>query len=245
MLKKVLVFLVFVLPLHTWSQTVLTGNVFDNDTRSLAIEGATIKNLTSKSVVLTNKDGHFAIPANKGDLISYGMVGYELDTIYLINLFPKNIYLRVAINSLDAVNITTTKVSPFLNTKDPEAVSERELGYSKYRGGLRLGLGYGKLRRQQDKLYDLEEEDGYQEEIAKHFTKEIIEKLVNYRAADLKDYMDLYRPSTSDVRAERPFNYTYYIATTFQEWKKLPAEARKLPSLYQPKTNSAPAAEKP
>ncbi len=237
--------MVFALPLHSWSQTVLTGNVFDNDTRSSAIVGATIKNLTTKLVVLTNKDGHFAIPASKGDLISYGMVGYQLDTIYLINLFPKNIYLRVAVNTLDAVNITTTKVSPYLNTKDPDAVSEGELGYSKYRGGLRLGLGYGKLKRQQNKVYDLEEEDSYQEEIAKNFTKVIVEKLVNYKGEDLRDYMDLYRPSVSDIKAERPFNYAYYIATTFQEWKNLPLEFKKLPSLYKSKVSPTVKSEKP
>lgn len=245
MLKKLLFLLVFVLPLQLLGQNVLTGNVFDNETRSLAIDGATIKNLTTKSVVITNKHGHFAIPAKIGDLISYGMVGYELDTVYLTNLFPKNIYLRVAVNNLNTVNIVTTKVSPFLNTKDPDAISEKEIGYSKYRGGLRLGLGYGKMRRERDKVYELEEEDSYQEEIAKNFNKENIQKLVNYKEDDLRDYMDLYRPSVADISAERPFNYAYYIATTFQEWKKLPVEARKLPSLYKNKSKLPIKKEQP
>ena len=70
----------------------------------------------SKALVFTDKDGHFAIPAKTGDLISYGMVGYEIDTVYLVNLFPKNVYLRAAINNLNPVNIISSKVSPFLNT---------------------------------------------------------------------------------------------------------------------------------
>lgn len=233
MLKKLLILLAFGLPLNSWGQSMLTGNVFDSEVRSLAIDGATIKNLTTKTVVLANKDGHFAISAKTGDLISYGMVGYQTDTIYLVNLFPKNIYLRVAINNLNTVNITTAKNSPFLDTKNPDAIAERQIGYSKNRGGLRLNLGYGKYRKQQAKVEELEQEDNYQEEIAKNFNKEIIQKLVNYKTEDLKDYMDMYRPSISDIRAERPFNYEYYIATTFQEWKNLPPGSRKLPSLYK------------
>lgn len=235
MWKSLLILVTLVFPLQVIAQSVVTGNAFDNEERSRAIQGVTIKNLTTNSFVITNKDGHFAISAKAGDLISYGTVGYHTDTLYLINLFPKNLYLRVAVNTLNTVNITTTKISPFLDTKNPDAIAERQIGYSKNRGGLRLNLGYGKYRRQQAKVEELEHEDELQEEIAKNFTKEIIQKLVNYQGDDLTDYMDMYRPTSATIQNERPFNYEYYIATTFQEWKKLPQGARKLPSLYKSK----------
>ncbi len=211
--------------------TYMTGNIFDNENRSTPIEGVAVRNITSKALVFTGKDGRFAISAKTGDLLSYAVVGYQTDTVYLVNLFPKNIYLRTAVNNLNPVNITTAKVSPFLNTKDPDAVADRQLNYSKDRGGLRLGLGYGKFRRQLAKVQGLEEEDIFQEEIAKNFNIEVVQKLVKYKGADLTDYMDLYRPNISQIKAERPFNYTLYIATTFQEWKELPADAKKLPPL--------------
>lgn len=220
-----------VFPFLAEAQTYMTGNVFDNDQRSLALQGVSIRNLSTKAVVVTDKDGHYAIPAKNGDLIVYALMGYETDTVYLVNLFPKNSYLRAAVNTLSPVNVTTTKVSPFLDTKDPEARAAREVDYSKNRGGLRLNLGYGKFRRQQAKEQELEEAANINEEISKNFNREVIQKLVNYKGKDLDDYIGLYRPTVAQIKADKDFDYTYYIATTFTEWRKLPEKERKLPAL--------------
>lgn len=239
MLKKLYLLVLLLLPFFALAQnTYMTGNVFDNDQRTTALQGVSVRNLTTKALVVTDKDGHYAIPAKNGDLISYGLIGYQTDTVYLVNLFPKNIYLRAVVNTLNPVNITTAKVSPYLDTKDPEAAPARQVDYSKNRGGLRLGLGYGKWRKQQAKEQELEEAADINEEISKNFNREVIQKLVNYKEKDLDDYIGLYRPTVEQIKkAEKPFDYTYYIATTFNEWKKLPAEERKLPPLPKLKAN--------
>lgn len=219
-------------------ETYVTGNVFDNEQRGTALQGVSVRNLTSKAVVLTDKDGRYAIQAKKGDLISYASMGYQTDTVYLVNLFPKNIYLRLAVNTLNTVDVTTVKISPYLDTKDPDAVAAKRVDASKEKGGLRLNLGYGKWRKQQAKERELEEAADINEEISKNFNKTVIQKLVNYKEKDLDDYIGLYRPTVEQVKADTPFDYTYYIATTFNEWKKLPADARKLPAL--PKLKGKP-----
>jgi len=236
MLKKLIVVLIILSPFKLLAQNnTLTGNVYDNDSRSTILQGATIKNLNTKTVALADQDGHFALGAKIGDLISVGMVGYHTDTIYLANLFPKNIYLRVIVNNLKPVDITATKVSPYLNTKDPNAMPSRRVDMSKERGGLRLNLGYGKLKRQQAKIQELEEYDQYQEEISKNFNEEYIKSLVKFEGPDIKDFIGLYRPTVEQVKAERPFNYQLYTVRSYHAWLKLPAEQRKLPSLLKPK----------
>ena len=138
MLKKLFFLILLLSPFNIFAQNTLTGNIFDNDLRSLSIEGATIKNLTSKAIALSNKDGHFAISAKVGDLISFGYSGYQTDTVYLINVFPKNVYLRAQVNTLNTVNITSTKLSPYLDLKNPDARPARGVDYDKNRGGLGL-----------------------------------------------------------------------------------------------------------
>jgi hypothetical protein len=231
MWKNLFLIALCLMPFFSEAQTYMTGNVFDNDQRSLALQGVSVRNLNTKAVVSTDKDGRYAIPAKKGDLLVFAQMGYETDTLYLINLFPHNTYLLSAENTLKAVNITTTKVSPYLDVKDPEARAAREVDYSKNRGGLRLGLGYGKYRRQQAKEQELEEAANINEEISKKFNREVIQKLVNYKGKDLDDYIGLYRPTVAQVKADKDFDYTYYIATTFSEWRKLPEKERKLPTL--------------
>lgn len=236
MLKKLIWLLLLVLPTTLFAQSALTGNIFDNDNRSTLLQGVTVKNLSNKGFVLTDKDGHFAISAKVGDLISFGMAGYETDTVYLINLFPRNVYLRIQVNTLNTINVTTAKISPYLNYKDPDAKPARGVDYSKDRGGLRLNLGYGKYRREQAKLQELEENEKYQDEISKNFTADYIKTLLKFEGEDLKNFMAMFRPTVSQVKAERPFNYAYYTVQAYHSWLKLPPSQRKLPSLTK-KTN--------
>lgn len=238
MLKKLYLLGFLLLPLFALAQNnYITGNVFDNEQRGLALQDVTVRNLSTKAFVVTDKDGRFALVAKAGDLISFGLSGYQTDTVYLTNLFAKNIYLRAAVNTLNTVNVTTAKISPLLDTKDPEAVAAKRMDASKNRGGLRLNLGYGKWRRQQAKEAELEEAADINEEISKNFNRTTIQKLVAYKEKDLDDYIGMYRPTIEQIKAETPFNYTYYIATTFNEWKKLPAESRKMPALPKLKGN--------
>jgi hypothetical protein len=234
MLRNVLVLFLFIAPNLLKAQTAFTGNIFDYNNRSTQLEGATVKNLTSKVITLTNKDGHFAISAKNGDLISFGMIGYQTDTVYLVNLFPKNVYLRVLVTNLNTVNVNGIKISPYLDLKDPNALPSRQVDYSKDRGGVRLSLGYGKYRRQQQKIQELEEYDDFNEEINRSFTPEFVKDLLKLDSVDLKNFMHIYRPTVAQVRAERPFNYAYYTAKAYSAWLKLPADRRKPQSLLKP-----------
>lgn len=237
MLKRVFLLFILSIPLALSAQTVLTGNIFDNANRSVLLEGATIKNLSSKAITLTDKDGHFVLPAKVGDLVSFGLFGYHTDTVYLTNVFPRNVYLRVMINNLNTVNISGAKISPFLDVKDPNAMPSRQVDYSKERGGLRLNLGYNKFKRDQQKIQLLEEYDQYNEEISKNFSADFVKKLLKIDGEDLKNFMEMFRPTVSAVKAERPFNYELYTATSYSTWIKLPVDQRKLPSLLKPKGN--------
>lgn len=234
MLKKLLLLFLLALPTVLLAQsTALTGNIFDNENRASLLQGVAVKNLSNKAFVLTDKDGHFAISAKVGDLISFGMAGYETDTVYLINLFPRNVYLRVQVNTLNTVNVTSVKISPFLNAKDPNATPARAVDYSKDRGGLRLNLGYGKYRRDQAKLQALMEDEKYQDEINKNFSPEYIKNLVKFEGEDLKNFMAMFRPTVEQVRSERPFNYSFYTVKAYHAWLKLPPSQRKLPPLVK------------
>jgi hypothetical protein len=239
MLKRIILLLLIVAPFQLLAQNFLTGNIFDNDNRSTNIEGAAIKNLTTKAFTLSDKGGHFAIAAKIGDLVSFGMPGFQTDTVYLVNLFPRNVYLRLEVNNLNAVNINGVKLSPMLtglgNPDNKPPV--KTLDYSKERGGLRLNLGYGKWRKENLKIQDLEENERIQQEITKNFNAETVKELLKFEGPEVKDFLSLYRPTVDQVKAEKPFNYSYYTATAYRAWVKLPADQRKLPPLPKLKGN--------
>lgn len=237
MYKKFIIFLILSLPTLSFAQSMLTGDIFDHDNRSNKIQGATIKNLTTSAFALSDKDGHFAIAAKIGDLVSFGMSGYQTDTVYLTKLFPKNVYLRVEVNNLKSVDINGVKISPMLgNLGNPDNKQPvKAVDYSKERGGLRLNLGYGKYRRDQAKVQQLEENEMYQDEITKNFNEEYVKSLVKFEGPGIKDFLIMYRPTVDQVKAERPFNYAYHTARAYQAWVNLPLDQRKLPPLVKPK----------
>jgi hypothetical protein len=149
----------------------------------------------------------------------------------LINLFPKNIYLRAQVNTLNTVSISAAKLSPYLDLKNPDARPAREVDYDKNRGGIRLTLGYGKFRKDQAKIQGLMENERFEAEITENFNEETVNKSVKFEGKDIRAFLDLFRPTVDQVKAERPFNYNFYIIRAYHSWTKLPLDQRKLPPL--------------
>lgn len=241
MLKKIFALLLLTIPFYALAQEgTLTGNVFDDVNRSIFIEGATVRNLKTKTVVLTDKDGHFAIKADKGDLVTFSMVGYHTDTLYITNIFPRNIFLVIDdAQTLKQVDVKATKISPYLDTKDPNAKRSTQIDLDKNRGGVRLALGYGKMKRQREKENKLEAEEDINEAISAKFTPTYIRELVKFEGTDeeLNDFIALYRPTITQVQAEEEFNYDYYTANAYHSWLRLPKEQRKRQKLGEKPQN--------
>ncbi|MBC6111700.1 hypothetical protein ACFOG5_20125 [Pedobacter fastidiosus] len=244
---RLIIILFLALPFSGFSQTVATGSVFDYNKKTLSLPGVTVRNLTTKKTSSTNNAGKYTIGANIGDLIEFTLVGYHTDTLYLTNLLNRTIYLPVKSNSLSDVDITAVKINKeIMNAKDPLAEKytllntggnlDRKKMHDKV-GGLNLNLGYGKYKRQQRKEADLEEREGYLQEIDYNFTEKAVTELTKLQGDDLKNFMIIYRPSVEQVKAERPYRYAFYISRAFYAWQKLTPQERKLQDLPKLKAN--------
>lgn len=240
-MQKLIVILLFVLPIQLIAQTVTTGGVFDYAKKSIALPGVTVRNLNTKKVTLTNKEGKFVITANVGEILEFSLVGYHVDTLYLTNLLTKIIYLPVKSTSLNDVTVSGVRINKEIaNAKDPLAEKytllatggnlERKIMTDKV-GGLSLNLGYGKYRRQLQKEAILEEREAYTQEINANFNETSIAKLTKLSGEELKNFIVIYYPSVENVQSERPFKYPYYIATAYQAWLKLTPQQRKMQDL--------------
>ncbi|MEE1884082.1 hypothetical protein [Pedobacter flavus] len=222
-----------------FAQEVVNGNVYDYQKRTTPLEKVSVKNLTNKSSTFTNNFGAFQIPAKLGDLLEFSTFGYHTDTIYLIDLKPKRIYLPTRENLIETVNFEQTKLSPYLQLKDPDAKEFKQLMTDDARGkknddragGLIFTLGYGKFRKERLKLEALAEKEKIEGEIDEKFNAEKIGKLLELKGQELTDFMELYRPTVAEVKEQQPFNYDYYIIQSYHKWLKTPPSQRKLPAL--------------
>lgn len=240
-MNKFIVALLLCLPFCVKAQTVITGTVYDYAKKYVVLPGVVVRNLNAKSATITNSKGKFTLGAKVGDILEFSMLGYHTDTLYLINLLDKTIYLPEQSNGLNDVNVNGIKINgSILNARDstaekPSLLStggnlQRKGMYDKV-GGLSLNLGYGKYRRQQIAERKLEEREEYLTKIDESFNAKSISEYIKLTDEEMKDFIVLYRPSVERVKADQPFNYTLYTVRAIGAWKKLSPAERKLKDL--------------
>jgi hypothetical protein len=221
------------------AQGTVSGHVYDFEKKTVPLEGVVVKNLNNGKILQTHASGEFTIAAAKNDLLEFSKAGYHTDTLFLTNLVSKRVFLPVRANELKEVNILGAKVNSAVYYKDPEAKEFKRFETDDLRGkkngdragGLKFNLGYGKYRSQLNKRKQLEETEGYEEEINANFNELLISNLIKLQGEDLKTFIYLYKPAALLVSAERPFDYNGYIIKAFNTWLKLSPEQRKLPPM--------------
>ncbi|MEJ7557569.1 MAG: hypothetical protein WKF66_04625 [Pedobacter sp.] len=231
--------LILLSPLKNIAQETISGHVYDYEKKTAPLEGVVVKNLKTGKKLQTPASGRFTIAAAKGDLLEFSKFGYHSDTLFLTNLADRRIYLPVRANELNEVNILGAKVNSAVYYKDPEAKEFKRFETDDLRGkknndragGLKFNLGYGKYRSQLNKRKQLEEKEGYEEEINSNFNERIISSLIKLQGEELKTFIYLYKPAALLVSAERPFNYNGYIVKAYNTWLKLKPEERKMPPM--------------
>lgn len=245
MLKQLFLFLIIIAPFKIMAQGSVSGNIYDYDNRTFPLQNVKVRNLSNNQVVMTKAAGQFALSAKVGDLVEFSSVGYHTDTLFLINLEPKIIFLPGNSTTLREVEIVSAKVNSSVLSPDPMARPYTRMATDGLQGkknndragGLLFNLGYGKYKRQQEKIRLLEERDLYQAEINAIFTEQYVSDLVKLTGADLKNFMSLYRPPEELVKSERPFNYSYYTVKSYHAWLKLTPEERRISSMPNLKAN--------
>ena len=237
MLKRICLLILFALPFGLKAQTTVKGTIIDFESKVQPLEGVTIKNLINNSTTRSKASGEFILSAKSGDLLEFRAPGYHTDTLYLIDVNPKKVYLLRNSIELAEVNIQSAKISPYLDLTNPTNArdfkqvmsDDMPVANNQRAGGLNLSLGYGKYRREQEKITKLEARDRLDQEIRSNFSAERVTNLVKLEGQPLKDFMDMYKPSQDLIQTERPFNYDYYIVKSYHAWLKLPDSQKRLP----------------
>ncbi|HEY0177804.1 MAG TPA: TonB-dependent receptor plug domain-containing protein, partial [Pedobacter sp.] len=117
---------------------VITGSVFNEDYKSMI--GVTVRNRNTSRVVVTNKEGSYAIQAGKGDVLAISYVGYITQEITVGNSLKIDILLKPvngSLNQIVVVGYGSTKRKDLIGSVSSVNVKDiRDIPFATFDGAL-------------------------------------------------------------------------------------------------------------
>ncbi len=214
-----------------FSQTVITGKIYDGKTDSL-LPGVTVMNITGKKFVLSDSDGHYSIAASENDLLIFSYSGYAPDTIpaenymfytrFDITLKPQPLLLKGV--TVVATNYQTDSLNRQAYYK--HILSKREPGITGRNTPTGFGISFSpishfskesKQRRALKKRLAREEKESYIDHL---FSTELVKRLTRLEGDSLRLFMYTQRPTYDFCRKSSPEEMLVYISDQLKEFRK-------------------------
>lgn len=233
-MKNLLVALIFFIPLFTQAQTVLKGTAYDADKRS-KLNLVFVNNLTQREADHTGQKGDFVVNAEIGDLVIFSCPGYQNDTLIIEDLTPKMVLLRPSLIVLDQVIVSAKGKAEDIRSVYSSAYSSASTSILSKDGGVSLYNAFSKQSQQKRAFRKLMDSELNEKAIDQKFNPQLVTELTKIRGQLLEDFMSYYRPTYSQISGMSDAEIRSYIVSSYNEYIKLPAEARIYPAL--PKTS--------
>ena len=205
-------------------QGLLKGKVYENGNRQ-ALPNVFIRDINSKELTLTEKDGSFFIKTEPGHTLIFDCPGYVSDTLYVVDMSNKRVMMETRTIALRQVSINSTrqffdphKEYPEIYTKSKVYIMSPTTWFSRE----------GKNARRLKRYFAHEEEE---RRIDAVFSKAYVGSMVPLKGQELDDFMTLYRPSYSFIKSNNSESLAVYINDSYKKFKALPPKKRKLPKL--------------
>lgn len=208
----------------------IKGTVADRNTRELQ-EYVEVFNLNNQQKTVTNKKGEFKIQAAVNDVLVFIQPGYTPDTLFLINLKPVRRYLAPNLYDLSTVVIKGLAFNPEVEYADAYRAAKafntgvnRPLAFSPLTYFSKKGISGRKFKRRM-------KSELVERKIDQRFNNAAVQAICPLKGAELDCFMVMYRPTFKDLDRMDTDRLKLYLMDAYKEFKALPAEKRKLPSL--------------
>lgn len=203
------------------AQSVLQGTLLGRD--SLPLAGATIQNIRTRSISVSDNNGVYSIAAGTSDTILFRAIGYYPLALH-VNIIPPVLYLRTQTIDLQGVEITKrnylkdslerrqeyNKNFNFRRPKFTEMVKVVPMGIAFDIHKIYDGLSLKRMKRSEvfrSRLINFEHEQ-YVDQL---FTPELVARYTRLDGDSLKQFMKSYRPSFEFVHGITSYDLLSYI----------------------------------
>lgn len=185
-----------------------------------------VKNTVNKQITLTDKTGKFEIPAQTGNTLIISSPGYVSDTLYLVDLKPKEIQLVPQSVTLREVTVTATR--GFNPRAEYPQVYEKSKVYA-----LSPSTWFGKDAHDARRLKRYFEREAQERKVDSAFSRAYVSSIVPLKGQELDDFIQMYRPTYTFLRNNNGESMAVYINDCYKKFMALPPAKRKAGRLIQ------------
>lgn len=215
--------ILFCLIITTSYAQTLRGTVTETGTR-IKLQDVFVKNTANKQLALSDKNGKFEIPAEVGNLLIFSSPGYVSDTLYVVDMKPKDIQLALQSIALREVNVkANAKFDP--RSEYPE-VYERSKVYV-----MSPSSWFGKSGKDARRLKHYFKHEAEERSVDSAFSRAYVGSLVPLKGDQLEDFMTMFRPTYAFLRNNQGESMAVYVNDSYKKWMALPPEKRKVQHL--------------
>jgi len=223
----------------TYAQNKLNGVVLEYRS-DVTLSGIRIENLNTHDTVQSGPLGKFTISAKKGDRICFSGLNYKPDTLYLIDLKYKEVFLLLKQNQLKEVKITDAEVnrnalSPYhvITLFGGNVVRYQTDVAGNPTGGLKFNIfDSHKDERRRAHARGLEVDGQRQLEISKTFNATNLQTYLPIKGQEMENFVILYMPDAATWYSSK-FNLMLYINDCYKKFLQIPAEKRQSKTFMQ------------
>jgi hypothetical protein len=218
----------------TAQDKTVDGIVFDKDTKS-RIAVVYITNITTRQSVYNSLKGVFTINAHIGDKLVFTKQDYKPDTVKVQNYTSLAVYLYRGAIQLMEVTIRDSLATP------EQRLAATKNDYTKIYGtlnnhdwlstspGAGAGLGidaiYDALSRSgrnASHLRGIIQANYYQDVIDYRFNSALVTRITGLKGAELKDFMQKYRPGYYFVIVATDYDFITSIRANYRRYLRRP-----------------------
>ena len=219
----------------------MQGIVFDMDSKQ-RLSRVYIYNTNTSKGFYNNSKGEFTTVASQGDILIAALQGYRVDTLSVGTANTVLFYLKRTSIQLKEVRIQDSLKNPTEQLKETKkdyngAYTKGDVrdvftsGGSSGAGGAGLSINtlyslLSKEGRNARQLQKIIERDYREAMIAYRYNPGLVSNVTGLKAAQLRDFMEQYRPSYSFVIEANDYQLITFIKTSYQRYLQNPAAYR-------------------
>jgi hypothetical protein len=207
------------------AQSVIQGELKDF-ANNQALENVNIRNIYTLQGMTSKADGLFSIYVKKGELIEFSKLGYQTIRIRITNEKEPSYYKLVMKKVPIELREVDIKGKPLDFKKDSiryrqvyDIVLRKEKQEDMSMQSMPLAMLSKKNREEWafQKMYAEWEAEKY---IDMTFNERLVARITYLEGEDLKEFMNVFRPSTEFLRTASEYEYLDYIKHCYYIYKK-------------------------